>query len=159
MFPSMSSDVIPTSPLIGGHITRSEAETEKLAEALAQCLNPGSWVGLIGPLGSGKSVFARAVGRQWGVMTPMPSPTYTLMNCHRGRSTICHMDLYRIGSPDELDFAGLTPYFSGSGICLVEWAEKARLWWPRAGWTVTIEPVDSEIRRIVISSFGDPAQG
>jgi tRNA threonylcarbamoyladenosine biosynthesis protein TsaE len=116
-------------------------------------------VGLIGPLGSGKSVFARAVGRQWGVVAPMPSPTYTLMNCHSGRCTICHMDLYRIGSPDELDFAGLTPYFSGPGICLVEWAEKARLWWPQAGWTVTIEPVDFETRRIVIASFGNRAQG
>lgn len=69
------------------------------------------------------------------------------------------MDLYRIGSADELDFAGLTPYFSSAGICLVEWAEKARPWWPPAGWTVTIEPVDFETRRIVIAMFGDPAQG
>ena len=155
----MLPDTIPATPPIGEHLTRSEAETERLAGRLASRLVPGSWVGLIGPLGSGKSVFARGVGRAWGVTVPMPSPTYTLMNCHSGRCAICHMDLYRIGSTDELDFAGLTPYFSGPGICLVEWAEKAQSWWPSAGWTVTIDPVDSVSRRIVIASFGIPAQG
>lgn len=136
---------------IGSHVTNSEAQTEQLAAAFALILNPGVWVGLSGPLGSGKSVFARSVGRAWGVTVPMPSPTYTLMNRLEGRCPIYHMDLYRIESPDELDFAGLTPYFSESGICLVEWAEKARSLWPATGWTVNFCPLSETSRRIVIA--------
>jgi tRNA threonylcarbamoyladenosine biosynthesis protein TsaE len=136
-------------------VVNSESETETLAREFARRLAPGSWVGLIGHLGSGKSVFARAVGREWGVTAPMPSPTYTLMNCVDGRCPVYHMDLYRIESADELDFAGLTPYFSGSGICLVEWAEKARSLWPVAGWTVTIDATGPTTRRITIAAFGD----
>ncbi len=143
----------PTVSPVGSHVTKSEAETEQLAAAFARILNPGSWVGLIGALGSGKSVFARAVGRAWGVEVAMPSPTYTLMNCLAGRCPIYHMDLYRIESADELDFAGLTPYFSSSGICLVEWAEKAHSLWPAMGWTVTFDQLDENSRRIEIASL------
>ncbi|MBI5867715.1 MAG: tRNA (adenosine(37)-N6)-threonylcarbamoyltransferase complex ATPase subunit type 1 TsaE [candidate division Zixibacteria bacterium] len=149
----MNSATTPSLSPAGAHVTKSEAETELLATAFAHLLNPGTWVGLIGPLGSGKSVFARAVGRAWGVEAAMPSPTYTLMNCLVGRCPIYHMDLYRIESADELDFAGLTPYFSLSGICLVEWAEKAHSLWPATGWTVTFDQLDEYSRRIEIASF------
>ena len=57
----------------------SEADTARLAHDFAEILVAGAWVGLIGPLGAGKSVFARAIGRTLGVSADMPSPTYTLM--------------------------------------------------------------------------------
>ncbi|MEW5702855.1 MAG: tRNA (adenosine(37)-N6)-threonylcarbamoyltransferase complex ATPase subunit type 1 TsaE [Candidatus Zixiibacteriota bacterium] len=135
-------------------VCHSVEQTEALARELAAQLRPGDWVGLIGPLGAGKSVFARAIGRAWGVRGTMPSPTYTLMATHVGRCPIHHIDLYRIGSMDELDFAGLEPYFSGTGICLVEWADRARALWPPTGWAVTISLVNSGERRIVIEPFG-----
>ncbi len=150
----MEGDNKASESLLGEHLTRSVEETQQLAGSFAQLLCPGSWVGLVGPLGSGKSVFARAIGGFWGVTEPMPSPTYTLMNCHQGRCQICHMDLYRIGEPDELDFAGLGPYFSGPGICLVEWADKVRRRWPLVGWFVTFTRCDSSSRLIHIRHFG-----
>jgi len=135
------------------HFTSSHEETVLLARRFARSLAPGHWIGLIGPLGAGKSVFARAVGEEWGVMDAMPSPSYTLMNTYQGRCMICHIDLYRIGSPDELDFAGLTPYFAGTGICLVEWPDKARSLWPEEGWLVTLEVQGPTSRRITIERF------
>ena len=129
------------------------AATEALAAEFAARLAPGSWVGLIGPLGAGKSVFARAVGRAWGVAGPMPSPTFTLMAAHEGRCPIYHIDLYRVATEDEFSFAGLAPYFVGDGICLVEWADRLRAVWPPAGWMVTIEIMGATARRIAIESF------
>ena len=135
------------------HVTGSDAETVQLARRFAQSLAPGHWVGLVGLLGAGKSVFARAVGEEWGVEAAMPSPSYTLMNAHQGRCMIYHIDLYRIGSPDELDFAGLTQYFAGPGICLVEWPDKARSLWPDEGWLVTLDVLGPTTRRITIERY------
>ena len=129
-------------------------ETERLAASFAVRLAPGSFVGMTGPLGAGKSVFARAIGTAWGVIDPMPSPTYTIMSVHRGRIPIYHMDLYRIASADELEFAGLRTYFQHDGICLVEWAERARESWPSSGWTVRVDVKSDNARKIMITSYG-----
>ncbi len=132
----------------------SVGESERLAAALAVHLRPGSFIALSGPLGAGKSVFARAIGAAWGVTEPMPSPTYTIMTVHQGRLPVYHMDLYRLGSADELEFAGLRGFFDADGICLVEWAERVREAWPSVGWHVTIEPAGHDRRLIDISQFG-----
>ena len=135
--------------------TSSVAETESLAMEFAADLKPGDWVGLIGPLGAGKSVFSRAIGHAFGVTETMPSPTYTLMNCVRGRVPVYHIDLYRMGSADELDFAGITPYFQADGICLVEWADRIPSHWPPDGWIVQIRILGDEKREITISRHSD----
>lgn len=135
-------------------LCRSVGETERLAAAFAVHLAPGTFVGMTGPLGAGKSVIARAIGAAWGVVDPMPSPTYTIMAVHRGRVPIYHMDLYRLGSSDELEFAGLRGYFESDGICLVEWAERVRDSWPENGWFVNIEVGEGDERRISITPFG-----
>jgi tRNA threonylcarbamoyl adenosine modification protein YjeE len=133
------------------HLTASEEETSALGATFAERLHSGDWVGLTGSLGAGKSVFARAIGKAWGVTTPMPSPSYTLLNLYDGRCPVCHIDLYRLGSSDELDFAGLSGYFVDAGICLVEWPEKATDRWPNQGWLISFEVTGPEARKIVIS--------
>lgn len=135
-------------------LCRTVGETERVAAAFAVQLVPGSFVALTGPLGAGKSVFARAIGNALGVIEPMPSPTYTIMAVHQGRLPVYHMDLYRLGSTDELEFAGLRSYFDSDGVCLVEWAERVRECWPDRGWHVSIDPIASERRLIEISPFG-----
>lgn len=135
----------------------SVEESERLAASFAVRLTPGSFVALSGPLGAGKSVIARAIGAAVGVVDPMPSPTYTIMAVHNGRIPIYHMDLYRLNSADELEFAGLRSYFKSEGICLVEWAERARDAWPPSGWTVHIEMRSSSERKVIIAPFGKPA--
>lgn len=132
----------------------SVEETERVAATFAAHLGPGDFVALSGPLGAGKSVMARAIGRVFGVVAPMPSPTYTLMAVHQGRLPIYHMDLYRLGSIDELEFAGLRAYFESDGLCLVEWGERARDVWPPTGWQIRIEMSGGDRREIAIVPFG-----
>jgi tRNA threonylcarbamoyladenosine biosynthesis protein TsaE len=151
----MNSPEAIASPLYERRaLCRSVGETERLAAAFAVHLSPGAFVAMTGSLGAGKSVVARAIGATWGVVDPMPSPTYTIMAVHQGRVPIYHMDLYRLGSVDELDFAGLRSYFQSDGLCLVEWAERARDAWPSVGWTINIEVGDGDNRLITVSSFG-----
>jgi tRNA threonylcarbamoyladenosine biosynthesis protein TsaE len=64
------------------------------------------------------------------------------------------MDLYRLASADELEFAGLRSYFESDGLCLVEWAERARDAWPPSGWMITVEIRGEAERKITIAPFG-----
>src|SRR5690606_22612088 len=93
---------------------RSEASRldERALEAWGRALGAEApvplFLALTGPLGAGKSVLARAVARGAGVLGTLPSPTYNLLfryPASAGRMVV-HLDLYRIGSPAELDELG-----------------------------------------------------
>jgi len=104
--------------------TDSEQATEDLGEALGRRLFPGAVILLNGEIGAGKTVFARGVGRGLGVNVSIQSPTFTLLNAHRGRLPFYHFDLYRLNSDEELFELGLDEALDGEGVSLVEWAER-----------------------------------
>src|SRR5579871_2645992 len=104
-----------------------EAATIALAEDVAACLERGDLVALSGPLGAGKTAFARALIRALaddpGV--EVPSPTFTLVQTYAaGRLTVAHFDWYRLADPGELDEIGLDDALA-EGASLVEWPERA----------------------------------
>lgn len=113
--------------LAGEFLVRREAETRALAAELAKRLVPGDVVALQGDLGTGKSVFARAILRSLGVKDPaLPSPTFALIQEYFGKGCkIAHMDFYRLDDPGELEAIGLRRYLASPWICIIEWAEKA----------------------------------
>jgi tRNA threonylcarbamoyl adenosine modification protein YjeE len=101
------------------------AATQDLADRLAPQLRRGDVVALNGDLGAGKTAFARALLRAWGVSGEVPSPTFTLVQHYAVNGmSIAHFDLYRLQSPDELDELGWDDAVT-DGVVLVEWAERA----------------------------------
>ena len=106
------------------HFTHSEQETIDFAAAFARTLRSGDVVALTGELGAGKTVFAKGAAAELQVSGEVTSPTFTLINEHRGKVTLYHMDLYRLNSLQEILDIGVEEYLYGDGICLVEWAEK-----------------------------------
>ena len=132
--------------------TFSEQETENLGFALGEMLFPGAVVLLQGDLGAGKSVLARGVGRGLGVITPIGSPTFTLMNAHLGRLPFYHFDLYRLESTEELFQLGIDDYLYGDGVSLLEWAEKFPGFFDLPAMSVSIEVTNYTDRRIVLST-------
>lgn len=100
------------------------AATEALGGRLAQTLPERAVVYLLGDLGAGKSTLARALLRALGVAGAVRSPTYTLVEPYTladGRQAL-HLDLYRIGSPGELEFLGLESELAR--LWLIEWPER-----------------------------------
>lgn len=101
------------------------AATERLARELAPLLHPGDMIVLQGSLGAGKTTFARALLRIFGITDDVPSPTFTLLQTYETpQLLIVHFDLYRLQSPDELDELGWDDACADS-LTLIEWPERA----------------------------------
>lgn len=103
--------------------TSSPAETEALAQRLAQTLKAGDVLALDGDLGAGKTAFTRGLARGLGFDGPVTSPTFTIVNEYEGgRLPLFHFDLYRLSSPEELFDIGWEDYLDRGGVCCVEWS-------------------------------------
>ena len=104
-----------------------ERGTEAVARRLAALVRRGDVIGLRGPLGSGKTVFARAFIR--ALTRPeeeVPSPTFTLVQRYEvvgAAGAIFHFDLYRLESPDEIWELGIEEAVA-DGAVLIEWPER-----------------------------------
>jgi tRNA threonylcarbamoyladenosine biosynthesis protein TsaE len=110
-----------------------EAATLALGAALGANLTPGMVLWLEGDLGAGKTTLVRGLLRAAGETGVVKSPTYTLVEVHVVSGlNFYHFDFYRFNQAEEYLDAGLDEYFSGSGICLVEWPDKAAPYLPAA---------------------------
>jgi tRNA threonylcarbamoyladenosine biosynthesis protein TsaE len=102
-----------------------EAATASLARALASAVTGGLVLYLHGPLGAGKTSFARALLTALGAGERIKSPTYTLLEGYAaGGRAAWHLDLYRIADPGELEWLGLDALVDADALVLVEWPER-----------------------------------
>ena len=116
--------------------------------ALATALGD-AFVELEGPLGAGKTTFARHLLHAMGVQGRIKSPTYAVVETYElGRAAVSHFDFYRFDDPQEWEDAGLRDLFGAPGLKLVEWAEKAEPLLPVPDLRVTITPHDGAIRGV-----------
>lgn len=96
-----------------------------LAHELAPRLRGGGSIHLAGPLGAGKTTFARALLRALGAGERIKSPTYTLIESYALSGLAAqHLDLYRIAAAEELEWLGLRDLADGPVLWLVEWPER-----------------------------------
>lgn len=143
--------------------SRSYDDTLRLGSLLGELLLPGDIILLQGDLGTGKTAFTQGIGRGLGVSTTINSPTFTILKeYYAARLPLYHFDLYRIEEPEELFMLGFDDYFSGDGVCVVEWAERAetegaiiRSPWPGGYLRVQLYRISANQRSLVCTANGN----
>lgn len=130
------------------YTAQDESDTQRLGQALAEVLPPGTVVALVGTLGAGKTRLVQAVATALGVPPgSVTSPTFVLVNEYgSGRVPIYHFDTYRL--KDEHEFLDLGPneYFESNGLVFIEWADRVADFLPDERIEIEIE-VAGEIKR------------
>lgn len=102
--------------------TNSARETYECGFRMGREAKEGQIICLEGDLGVGKTVFTQGFADGLGIHEPICSPTFTIIQEYtQGRLPLYHFDVYRLGSPDEMEEIGYEEYFYSDGVCLVEW--------------------------------------
>jgi len=142
----------------------AETDTERIGAALGAILQPGAVVGLAGPLGAGKTCFARGLAMGLGVDPSLvASPTFVYLVDYPGKPlTLYHADLYRLLElPEEhavevYESIGLFAAFTAGGITVVEWWDGYR--GPEPASLVRVEFVmENADHRRLTARFATPA--
>jgi tRNA threonylcarbamoyladenosine biosynthesis protein TsaE len=98
-----------------------------LGRELGNTLTGGDVIALIGDLGGGKTWFTKGIALGLGIdADSIVSPTFTLVNEYHGTLPLNHIDLYRLTTTSEVVALGLEEYLTGSGVAVIEWADR----WP-----------------------------
>lgn len=137
-------------------ISHSEAETERLAGALAALLGPDDVVCLYGELGSGKTRFAKGlVAGLGGRAREVTSPTFVLLQMYDARLPVCHFDAYRLRSAQELIDIGSDEMLCRGGVSVIEWSDRVRQALPEVRVEVHLSAVGETERRARFVGRGD----
>jgi tRNA threonylcarbamoyladenosine biosynthesis protein TsaE len=133
----------------------SADETFALGVKLGEALRDGDFVGLIGQLGAGKTLFSRGVAQGAGVpLDDVSSPTYSIIQSYKGRIALHHADLYRLTSEADLYATGYFDLLEGPGAFLVEWVEQVPNAAPADWLRLELEVVTPDTRRLIARASG-----
>ena len=136
-------------------LTNSAQETRLAGQKLAESLQAGDVLLLLGDLGAGKSEFTRGIAKGLGVTATVASPSFTILNVYEeGRIPLYHFDWYRLQSVDELYEMGMEEYLGGDGVAVVEWPSQCPEAIPETRLEVTIAPVGETQRTITLKPCG-----
>jgi tRNA threonylcarbamoyladenosine biosynthesis protein TsaE len=157
--PAGKTIAAPSESAVTFHLA-DETATARLAVILAGAVRAGDVLALSGPLGAGKTTFARAfinVRRRAGGGVPeeVPSPTFTLVQTYEfPDTTVFHFDLFRIKAPEETFELGIEDAIA-EGIVLIEWPERLGPLLPRERLDIVLAAgTDENARVVTLIGFG-----
>ncbi len=141
--------MIPILPL--NMLSESVEKTEEIGALLGKSLADSEvkevFIAIYGDLGAGKTAFVRGLSSVLAPAAAVSSPTYTVVNEYAdGGTRLCHFDMYRIESDDDLWSIGFYDYTDC--IIVAEWCEKIPFALPEHHISVKIEKQGENTRRI-----------
>ena len=131
------------------------ARLDRLASRIALNIKIGDVVTLSGPLGAGKTTFARTLVGHLDGDSEVPSPTFALVQRYETpRLALSHCDLYRLHD-GELEELGLDEALD-DGALLIEWPERAAAWLPQDRLDIALGETGAiDTRTLVLTGYGN----
>ena len=125
---------------------------EEFIQYISQSDAQSTIVAFYGHMGAGTTTVVTAICKALGVEDTVNSPTFTIVNEYRAAKgfPVYHFDFYRINKLQEAYEIGIDEYFSGDGLCLIEWPEKIEELLPEDIIKVTITPQEDGSREVEI---------
>jgi len=131
-------------------ISRSAADTKRIAADFAKTLSGGEVVAFSGGLGMGKTTFVSGAAEYLGVGDFVSSPTFAIVNDYGGKPHIYHFDMYRVSDWDSLYSTGFFDYMTDENVLFIEWSENIDGALPGGTIRIDIEKISDDERRITI---------
>lgn len=132
------------------YITSSQEETFDVGYELGKKAKKGDIFGLIGDLGTGKTILAKGIAKGLGINEEITSPTFTLLEVYEAAIPLYHFDLYRISDDSELENLFFEEYWYDDGVSVIEWAERAMKRLPNDIFIIKLEYTGKNRRKIII---------
>ncbi len=129
-------------------VTHSPDDTQRLGARIGKLARPGDVFLLVGNLGTGKTCLTQGIAWGLGIKEYTLSPSFVIVRELYGRLPLYHIDLYRLDNISEIADLGLDDYLYGSGVCVIEWAEKAFELLPPQHLLIEIDYLDDPKRRL-----------
>jgi len=148
----------PPSVPVGEFVSPNERQTFALGVRIGAQLSGGEILLLSGPLGAGKTMLVKGVAKALGIdEEEVTSPSFTLVNPHRGSLLLYHIDLYRLNEGASAAHAvDLDEILTDEdAVVVIEWAERlGRYPLPDHVWRIAMVGDGDEPRTISIASSG-----
>lgn len=142
-------------------ISHSAEQTQRLGHRLGSLLLPGDIVCLSGDMGAGKTVFSGGIGKGWGAIDPVTSPTFNLIHEHRrakDKQRLYHLDCYRLSGSNDLDSIGFDDVLSGRGPVILEWPERIEDALPKNRLWIELRVLEPTRRNFIMEAMGERYQ-
>ena len=130
-------------------VSKSVADTEKLAARLAEQLRGGEVIAFTGSMGMGKTAFTRGLVEALGGGDVVSSPTFALVNEYAGRLTVQHFDMYRVSGWDDLYSTGFFDYLDTDSVLVIEWSENIDGALPENTIRIDMQKGETETERVI----------
>ena len=142
--------------MVSTHHSSSIAETQAIAVETIADLKKTNIICLFGELASGKTTFVQGIGSYFG-LSHLLSPTYVIARqyplTHQQFDLLIHLDLYRLGSSDDLKALNLDEIWNNPRhLVIIEWPDRIASSLPANHIDITIKQLQDDSRQIIIST-------
>lgn len=130
-------------------VSRSYEETVALGERLGKTLKGGEVLAMFGGMGMGKTAFTTGVAKGMGLSCEVSSPTFAIVNVYGANAALCHFDMYRVSTWEDLDSTGFFEYMEQGTVLCVEWSENIENALPETAVRIQFSKGETDNSRVI----------
>jgi len=139
-------------------LSNTAQQTLDLGRKIGYLIKTGCSIALKGELGAGKTTFVQGLAKGLGISEKyyITSPTFSIINEYPSQGlTLCHLDLYRLGSVEELEYIGFDDLLDDRHLIVVEWPQLLEADHFKFDLEIRFILDEQYNRRIVVTSLAD----